>query len=93
MNQFVALGSHTIVLAYQMIIRVVIIMVIQTLTPFSYRLSGKQWLERSARHIGRLLQARQVEEGRSKVDVLYHLVALALRLDMLRIADDERCME
>ena len=33
----------------------------------------------SARHIGRLLQARQVEEGRSKVDVLYHLVALALR--------------
>ena len=93
MNQLVALGAHTVVLAYQVIGWVVVVVIVQALAPLLHWLTGKQRLERCSRHVLRLLQTSQVEEGRCEVDVLNHLVAFALWLDVLRIADDEWSVE
>ena len=44
-NQLVTLGAHTVVLAYQVVGRVIIIMIVQALAPLLDRCSGKQRLE------------------------------------------------
>ena len=45
MNQLVALGAHTIVLADKVIGRVIIIMIVQALAPLLHWLTSKQRLE------------------------------------------------
>ena len=94
MNQLVAVGTYTVVLAYHVVCWVVVVVVVDAAAPLLLCVAIlKHWQERLTHHLLRLLYTSKLEECRSIVDVLYKLGANAARLGVSRIADDKRGAE
>ena len=90
MDELITLGAHTVVLAYHMVRRIVVVVVVDALTPVLHVVAvGEYWHERTSRHVLRL-NAGESEERRRIVDVLHKTVAYRTRLGVTRVAHDER---
>jgi len=90
-DELITLGAHTVVLAYHMVRRIVVVVVVDALAPVLHVVAvGEHWYERTSRHILRLLNAGEGEKRRRIVDVLHKAVAYRAGLGVTWVAHDER---
>ena len=94
MDELVAVGAHTVVLAHHVVGGIVVVVVVDACAPLLLRVAVvEDGEERAAHHLLRLLHSGKLKECWGVVDVLHQLVAHASRLGVARIADDERRAE